>query len=959
MYKKALSFVSITLSVLFVFSFFGLCFYAFAETEPTFENGDIIEFGTYPQNILDEEADADLILGLEKLVPEDVSMWETSTYIENEVYMHYKDVVYDTVKYRVINLDAFDTNGYVINTHYWFKYEPIKWKVLDAECGIILSDNIIDSKPLHFVSYYDSKYNVFYGDTDKTFYSNNYSQSSLRKWLNDEFYNTAFTLEEQAFITKHTCDNSAYGGFRINDSEPLVTKDKVFILSHSEVMNSDWGFSESTNDSDSRIACGTEYAISQDLDWSYGGKSPWWLRTPAGDSGKSCIVAPNGILFPSNYEAWGFGYGGTKGSSSYDCGVRPALQLSKTPTGENTKCIRYIEYGNYPQSRLDEREDANLISALNSLVPQDNKLWDSYGYYSGTDEDFDGQMESKDYMRYKDVVYEGNKYRAVVFDTYRPAHTDNESTETSFSYQNNNIGGNKNKYTINTVYWFKFEPIEWRVLDPLTGLAMCTSAIDSQAYNNYILWFDVNGDGDWDEDDLNYGDKDQTYYANDYENSSIRKWLNEDFYNTAFTYEQRCNIKSTEISEFSLTDKVFLLSLDEVNSSEYGFNTGNTVIDKISHFMKSSDYARCQGCKMYNFSNDQASDYYGNCPWWLRSPNCDTEATRAYDEYGRYSDYVVSQTYLGVVPAICLSNIESDTSISTISAPNMFAVTFDLNGHGAALETQMIEEGQKIICPAPNPAEKGFIFEGWFTESECANEWDFNNALVDSITLYAKWIECTHESSTSQPTCTSGADCSLCHAHLPSKGHTIGNPITENETNPSCINDGSYDKVVYCSVCGEELSRNTISVPRTGHKDENNDGVCDVCGNKDEEINDISDLEQAKNAVINTGSDIKVEYRTTVTVIATSNLPDGYKLAVYEGKTKLSVGTNKEVNVKLGKITKDRAVTVKVIGKDGQPLEDADEKTLTIKVTDTSFFAKIIAIIKDLFGLIKPVVIKP
>lgn len=88
-------------------------------------------------------------------------------------------------------------------------------------------------------------------------------------------------------------------------------------------------------------------------------------------------------------------------------------------------------------------------------------------------------------------------------------------------------------------------------------------------------------------------------------------------------------------------------------------------------------------------------------------------------------------------------------------------------------------------------------------------------------------------------------------------------------------------------------------------------------------------------------------------------MPDGYKLAVYEGKTQLSVGTNKEVNVKLGKITKDRAVTVKVIGKDGQPLEDADEKTLTIKVTDTSFFAKIIAIIKDLFGLIKPVVIKP
>lgn len=612
-----------------------------------------------------------------------------------------------------------------------------------------------------------------------------------------------------------------------------------------------------------------------------------------------------------------------------------------------------IEFGNYPQSKLDETEDAELISELEKRAPVDNTKWISYGYYSGSGYYDDGRMSPKDYMRYKDIVYNGEKYRAVIFDTYRPYETGGESSEDAPSYQN------ANGYICKNVYWFKYEPIKWRVLDPLTGLIMCNSAIDSQAYNNYILWFDVNGDGDWDEDDLNYGDKAQSYYANDYENSSIRKWLNEDFYNTAFTYEQKSNIKSTEISEFSLTDKVFLLSFDDVNSSEYGFNTGNTAIDKISHFMKSSDYAKCQGCKILNSSSNQNSDYYGNCPWWLRSPNDDTEATKAYDEYGRYSGHSVNQTYLGVVPAICLSDIESDTSISTIPAPNMFAVTFDLNGHGAALKTQMIKEGQKIICPTPNPAEKGFIFGGWFTDPECENEWDFNNALVNSITLYAKWIECTHESSTSKPTCTAGTDCSLCQAHLPSKGHTIGNPITENESNPSCINDGSYDKVVYCSVCGEELSRSTISVPRTGHKDENNDGVCDVCGNKDEEINDISDLEQAKNAVINTGSDIKVEYRTTVTVIATSNLPDGYKLAVYEGKTQLSVGTNKEVNVKLGKITKDRAVTVKVIGKDGQPLDDVNEKTITIKVTDTSFFAKIIAIIKDLFGLIKPVVIKP
>ncbi len=976
MNKKALSFVSIILYILFVFSAFSLCFYASAETEPTYQSGDIIEFGNYPQSKLDETEDAELIAELEKRAPVDNTKWISYGYYSGsgyyddgqmspKDYMRYKDIVYNGEKYRAVIFDTYrpyetggessedapsyqNANGYICKNVYWFKYESIKWRVLDPLTGLIMCNSAIDSQAYsNYISYgmsLNGSTGVFWkNDTGK--YASDYTTSSLRTWLNSNFYNTAFSKAQKNNINLTELSET---------SEP----DKVFLLSYDEIKTAAYGFnSDASANNVARQLGASDYAKCQGCFVNCGICS-WWLGTHTGimyerfiDDDGSCFTGVDENNIPQYHINFGESYHG----------VVPALRLSILKSDTEIELYHSgdkIIFGNYPQSRLNESEDADLISALNSLAPQDNSLWDSYGYYSGTGEDFDGKMEAKDYMRYKDVVYEGNKYRAVVFDTYRPASTDFESTETGFSYQNSNIGGDKNKYTINTVYWFRFEPIEWRVLDPLTGLIMCNSAIDSQAYNNYILWFDVNGDGDWDEDDLNYGDKAQSYYANDYENSSIRKWLNEDFYNTAFTYEQKSNIKSTEISEFSLTDKVFLLSFDDVNSSEYGFNTGNTAIDKISHFMKSSDYAKCQGCKILSSSSNQNSDYYGNCAWWLRSPNYDTEATRAYDEYGRYLSYDVNQTYLGVVPAISLFDIESDISISTISAPNMFAVTFDLNGHGAILETQMIDEGQKIICPTPNPAEKGFIFGGWFTESECVNEWDFNNALVNSITLYAKWIECTHESSTSQPTCTAGTDCSLCQAHLPSKGHTIGNPITENESTPSCINDGSYDKVVYCSVCGEELSRSTISVPRTGHKDENNDGVCDVCGNKDEEINDISDLEQAKNAVINTGSDIKVENRTTVTVIATSNLPDGYKLAVYEGKTQLSVGTNKEVNVKLGKITKGRTVTVKVIGKDGQTLDDANEKTITIS-TDTSFFARILAIIKDLFGLIKPVVIKP
>ena len=41
---------------------------------------------------------------------------------------------------------------------------------------------------------------------------------------------------------------------------------------------------------------------------------------------------------------------------------------------------------------------------------------------------------------------------------------------------------------------------------------------------------------------------------------------------------------------------------------------------------------------------------------------------------------------------------------------------------------------------------------------------------------------------------------------VPALGHTAGPVVVENEVAPTCTEDGSYDEVVYCSVCGAELS---------------------------------------------------------------------------------------------------------------------------------------------------------
>ena len=70
---------------------------------------------------------------------------------------------------------------------------------------------------------------------------------------------------------------------------------------------------------------------------------------------------------------------------------------------------------------------------------------------------------------------------------------------------------------------------------------------------------------------------------------------------------------------------------------------------------------------------------------------------------------------------------------------------------------------------------------------------------------------------------TEGKHCERCGAvttaqeTVPALGHTEGAPVVENEVANSCTADGSYDTVVYCTVCSSEISRETTTVAAAGH----------------------------------------------------------------------------------------------------------------------------------------------
>ena len=87
--------------------------------------------------------------------------------------------------------------------------------------------------------------------------------------------------------------------------------------------------------------------------------------------------------------------------------------------------------------------------------------------------------------------------------------------------------------------------------------------------------------------------------------------------------------------------------------------------------------------------------------------------------------------------------------------------------------------------------------------------------LIEKSNINDDHEQCGHSANTN-PTCE-GANCSVCGTYIAPTGHKNGDPVTENRTFASCTEGGSYDEVVYCSVCGKEMSRETKAIEPSEH----------------------------------------------------------------------------------------------------------------------------------------------
>ncbi len=150
--------------------------------------------------------------------------------------------------------------------------EEVEWIVLDKENGRIL---VISRYALECVHFNESNF------------KRPWKRSDIRSWLNDGFYNVAFSADLQDYI----CTTTNY----TNADSGRETEDRLFLLSDEEAM-------EYFESDEERMCVPTAYAAAHGLKtsnvYSVDGRDTcyWWLRSEADDPEKALAVLNNGTI---------------------------------------------------------------------------------------------------------------------------------------------------------------------------------------------------------------------------------------------------------------------------------------------------------------------------------------------------------------------------------------------------------------------------------------------------------------------------------------------------------------------------------------------------------------------------------------------------------------------------------------------------------------------------------------
>ena len=511
-----------------------------------------------------------------------------------------------------------------VDEYHYFRFEPIRWRVLDNRGGVLtlLASRVLDCR----------KYNNLPGKTT-------WEGCSLRKWLNGEFVNTAFSEEEKEDIVpseNRNAPNRFYG----TDCGP-DTVDTAFILSNDEAFGSsvagEYGFRVGSGlDDASKRFSSTLFAKCRGAWWSpkdiFPGNAFWFMRTNG--------YSPSGITYVCD-----FGYLYTLGTEAIcdDGGILPAIRVrSDSSFLREAGTVTTYEVENF----IESYDFVKTMSADNPPA----KEYLSFGSYPQTEIVSEAPFDAVDAYAVREGDYEVN---TSLFETLENAVWQNDETTVDgvrFRRCSHPAQNERNHYRESDgtrFHYFRFDPICWRVLRREDGKRFLLSArsLDCRIFHDndrHVNW----------------------------EISSLREWLNGEFLNTAFSEAEK--------------KKLCVLYTENGNNvmfdSRSGENTADFVVIPADEDVFHSEQAVENGFRPYSYETDKArqitSTMYskfmgtwwspegvgdGNCFWFLRTSGYNNSNVVIVSDCGDILNRgcYVSVRDGGIVPEICIAESDS------------------------------------------------------------------------------------------------------------------------------------------------------------------------------------------------------------------------------------------------------------------------------------------------------------
>lgn len=269
-----------------------------------FDGNIFMNFGSYPQTYVNDEATINNLKTLENAN-------------DNRAILEY-DENGDGVKEKFMALETDRevksiSNGDIIKPGInYFRFEPISWMILSDNNGEkkLFSEHVLDASPFEAEGY--DYFDVENGINVRRY--DDYSKSDIREFVNNDFYNIAFSESEKSQILTTFVDNSeAVYGYEEVKYTCEDTYDKVYLISYIESRSDflyDYGL---------KGAKATDFSACLNIaDFSYN----------ASDYGTVSYRARNGGLYSGESAYRIYGTSGAGVLCTTNIGIRPAINIS-------------------------------------------------------------------------------------------------------------------------------------------------------------------------------------------------------------------------------------------------------------------------------------------------------------------------------------------------------------------------------------------------------------------------------------------------------------------------------------------------------------------------------------------------------------------------------------------------------------------------------------------------------